>query len=236
MLVTATFGLPCVTIQLCASTPGISRLVISAFVTAPAPVSEIRRGIVLGAGGVLGAAWTMGALSALLDVSGVEPGTAEVVVGTSAGAVLASFVGRGMSTEQLVRHQRGIVAVGDPKVDYDYDASPALPPSPRWGTVGSPRILAAVRAASPPHTGGRHALGDAARRSWVAGADRAVGTRIERSGARVAQSAEGMGRCDRLRDRPPHGVRHEGCSAGLIVGGGDGLVRHPGLVPPDDDR
>ncbi len=65
-----------------------------------------------------------------------------MVVGTSAGAVLASFLGRGMSTEQLIRHQRGIVAVGDPTVEYDYEASPALPPSPRWGTVGSPRILA----------------------------------------------------------------------------------------------
>ena len=107
------------------------------------PMPEMRRGIVLGAGGVLGAAWTMGALSAMLDVTGLEPGSAEVVVGTSAGAVLASFVGRGVSTEQLVRHQRGIGAIGDPALEYDYEASPALPPSPRWGTVGSPRILAA---------------------------------------------------------------------------------------------
>jgi NTE family protein len=85
----------------------------------------------------------MGALSALHDVCELEPSAAEIVVGTSAGAVLASFVGRGVSTEQLLRHQRGIASAGDPSLDYDYEASPALPPSPRWGTVGSPRILAA---------------------------------------------------------------------------------------------
>lgn len=127
------------TILLCPSTRGISPLVIFTVV----PVSEPRRGIVLGAGGVLGAAWTMGALSALSDVLGVEANEAEVVVGTSAGAVLASFVGRGVSTEQLLRYQRGVRAPGDLEIDYDYDSSPALPPQPRWGTVGSPRILAA---------------------------------------------------------------------------------------------
>jgi NTE family protein len=112
-------------------------------------VAEPRRGIVLGAGGVLGAAWTMGALSALVDEAGFEAASAEVVVGTSAGSVLASFIARGVDTEALARHQRGTSAPGDPAVDYDYDAAGPLPPSPRWGTIGSRRLLAAT--ARRPH-------------------------------------------------------------------------------------
>ncbi len=107
-------------------------------------MAEPRRGIVLGAGGVLGAAWTMGALSVLADEAGFEASSADVVVGTSAGAVLGSFIGRGVDTARLARHQRGKVAPGDPTVDYDYDAAGPLPPSPRWGTIGSRRLLAAT--------------------------------------------------------------------------------------------
>ena len=35
--------------------------------------SRRRRGVVLGAGGVLGAAWTIGALQAIADVEGFDP-------------------------------------------------------------------------------------------------------------------------------------------------------------------
>ena len=47
-----------------------------------------RRGLVLGGGGVLGAAWMIGALSALSDAYEWDPSDAEIIVGTSAGAVL----------------------------------------------------------------------------------------------------------------------------------------------------
>jgi NTE family protein len=107
-------------------------------------VAEPRRGLVLGAGGVLGAAWTIGALSALTDLIGVDPTASDAIVGTSAGSILASFVARGVGADQLVRHQRGVRSSGDPTIDYDYDGESALPPSPRWGTLGSPRILAAT--------------------------------------------------------------------------------------------
>jgi NTE family protein len=107
-------------------------------------VADPRRGIVLGAGGVLGAAWTMGALSVLSDELGFEGSSAEVIVGTSAGSVLASFIARGVDTAQLARHQRGTAGPSDPGVDYDYEAAGPLPPSPRWGTIGSARLLAAT--------------------------------------------------------------------------------------------
>jgi NTE family protein len=126
--------------MLCRSLPGVSPQAIFS----GSFVAEPRRGIVLGAGGVLGAAWTIGALNALVDEVGFEASTAEVVLGTSAGSVLASFIARGVGAEQLARHQRGTVEPGDPAVDYDYDAAGPLPPSPRWGTIGSRRLLAAT--------------------------------------------------------------------------------------------
>lgn len=93
---------------------------------------------------MLGAAWTIGALSALTTLTGIDPSASEAIVGTSAGSILASFVARGVGVDQLVRHQRGVQSSGDPAIDYDYDGESALPPSPRWGTLGSPRILAAT--------------------------------------------------------------------------------------------
>jgi NTE family protein len=98
------------------------------------------RGLVLGAGGVLGAAWTIGALGAVQEQYGWDPREADVLIGTSAGSVLAAMLGSGISVEQLLNHQKGVVAPGDPQIGYDYDTDSggALPPRPRLG-IGSPR-------------------------------------------------------------------------------------------------
>jgi NTE family protein len=99
------------------------------------------RGLVLGAGGVLGAAWTIGALAALREADGWDPREADVLVGTSAGSVLAGALGCGVPVETLLQHQQGIVVEGDePQIEYDHDASGARPPLPRPG-IGSPRGL-----------------------------------------------------------------------------------------------
>ncbi|MDQ1683672.1 MAG: hypothetical protein QOC82_409 [Frankiaceae bacterium] len=107
----------------------------------------LRRGLVLGGGGVLGASWMIGALAALQDAYGWDPREAEVLVGTSAGSVLAALVGCGVTVETLVNHQRGIPAPGDPAVDFDPDHASGgpLPPRPKMG-IGSTSLLAqAVR-------------------------------------------------------------------------------------------
>jgi len=100
------------------------------------------RGLVLGAGGVLGAAWTIGALAAVEEVYGWDPREAGVLVGTSAGSVLAGLLGSGVGVEQLLNHQKGIVVPGDPAIGYDYDSDSggALPPLPRL-RIGSPRAM-----------------------------------------------------------------------------------------------
>ncbi len=66
-----------------------------------------RRGLVLGGGGILGAAWMVGALKALEDVHGFDPRTADYIVGTSAGSVLTALLGAGVSVDHLVDHQHG---------------------------------------------------------------------------------------------------------------------------------
>ena len=98
----------------------------------------MRRGLVLGAGGVLGASWTVGALAAVQDALGWDPRDAEVLVGTSAGSVLASALGCGVSVDDLLAHQRGEQTRAAIAFDPDHDAGPATPPLPR-PFVGSPR-------------------------------------------------------------------------------------------------
>jgi NTE family protein len=66
-----------------------------------------RRGLVLGGGGVLGAAWMVGALQALQDEIGIDVREFEAFVGTSAGSILAALLGAGVSVADLVNHQRG---------------------------------------------------------------------------------------------------------------------------------
>jgi len=92
-----------------------------------------RRGLVLGAGGVLGFSWAVGALAALEQGLGLDARDADVVVGTSAGAVTAALLGGGVSVATMLRHQQGVVVEGDPRIDYDYetDSGGALPPPPR---------------------------------------------------------------------------------------------------------
>jgi NTE family protein len=107
--------------------------------------STPRRGIVLGGGGVLGAAWMIGALSALRDTWQWEPHDADVLVGTSAGAVLAALLGCGVTADTLADNQRGIAAPGDPALEFDPDSASgaSLPGLPRL-RIGSPALLAAA--------------------------------------------------------------------------------------------
>lgn len=91
---------------------------------------------------MLGAAWTIGALRALEEAEGWDPRDADLLVGTSAGALVASLLAAGIGTETLVNHQRGVVAPGDPKIQYDHDTAVGgpLPPPPR-PRVGSWKLL-----------------------------------------------------------------------------------------------
>jgi NTE family protein len=58
-------------------------------------------GLVLGAGGVVGGAWLAGALAAISDLTGWQPQRADVMLGTSAGAVIAALLGAGIGPHRL---------------------------------------------------------------------------------------------------------------------------------------
>ncbi len=69
--------------------------------------SRPRTGLVLGAGGVLGAAWMTGALACLQDRLADPLGDDDVIVGTSAGSVLAAAVRCHATVQEIVAWQRG---------------------------------------------------------------------------------------------------------------------------------
>jgi NTE family protein len=101
-----------------------------------------RRGLVLGGGGVLGFAWTVGALRALEEEEGFDVRDVEVCVGTSAGSILAALIGMQVGVDAILRHQQGIPLPADPRIDWDHDTDTggALPPRPTFG-LGSPDLL-----------------------------------------------------------------------------------------------
>src|SRR3954470_18360042 len=67
-------------------------------------MSDQRRALVLGGGGITGIAWEIGLLTGLAD-AGVDLTGADLVVGTSAGSVVGAQVTTGASLEMLFEGQ-----------------------------------------------------------------------------------------------------------------------------------
>lgn len=64
-------------------------------------------GLVLGAGGMVGHAWHNGVLAAISEATGWDPRRADVVVGTSAGSMVATMLRAGISAEDLYATSTG---------------------------------------------------------------------------------------------------------------------------------
>ena len=73
---------------------------------------SVKVGLVLGAGGVLGGAWLVGGLSALAREADWDPGSADQIVGTSAGSMIGALVAAGVPPWFMVAHSRGEVFDG----------------------------------------------------------------------------------------------------------------------------
>ena len=67
----------------------------------------MRVGLVLGAGGVIGASWIIGALEALQSETGWDPSEAETIIGTSAGAVVGALAAEGIAPEYMAAYTAG---------------------------------------------------------------------------------------------------------------------------------
>jgi predicted acylesterase/phospholipase RssA len=103
-----------------------------------------RRGLVLGGGGVLGAAWMVGALQALQEETGIDVRDFDSCIGTSAGSVLVALIGAGVSVGDLVKHQLGLPLESGPLAGFHFDYEKASggdrPMRPRAG-LGSRELL-----------------------------------------------------------------------------------------------
>jgi NTE family protein len=71
-----------------------------------------RVGLVLGAGGLLGGAWLVGALHAIASETGWDPGKADYIVGTSAGSMVGGLIACGVPPWFLVGHAEGETFAG----------------------------------------------------------------------------------------------------------------------------
>jgi NTE family protein len=67
-------------------------------------MSDIKRALVLGGGGVAGIAWETGVLAALAD-GGVDVTAADRIIGTSAGSTVAAQVTSGLALTELLERQ-----------------------------------------------------------------------------------------------------------------------------------
>jgi NTE family protein len=67
----------------------------------------MRVGLCLGAGGVVGASWLIGALEALEAEAGWDATTAEAIVGTSAGSAIGALCAEGLSAHYMTAYLSG---------------------------------------------------------------------------------------------------------------------------------
>ncbi len=90
-------------------------------------MSRPERALVLGCGGVAGGAWSIAALQSLRETLDWDPREAELMIGTSVGAVLATLLAAGVSVDRLMACQR---SDSDSAWNHDKDTGGALPPLP----------------------------------------------------------------------------------------------------------
>jgi NTE family protein len=109
----------------------------------------VRRGLVLGCGGTVGGAWTVGALSAVAEALDWDPCTAAVIVGTSSGSSIAALLGAGIGVGELVAAQRDD-PLALPAVRSFFRRPPgALPPLPAPRPTSVPLSISGLRRRAP---------------------------------------------------------------------------------------
>lgn len=100
--------------------------------------SNGRRALVLGCGGVAGAAWLTAHLAELERALSWDARTSDVLIGTSAGALVAGLLSRGVSVARMFKSQAGQLA--NDCWNHERDWGHALPPVPAL-RLTAPRLM-----------------------------------------------------------------------------------------------
>lgn len=91
-------------------------------------MSHPQRALVLGCGAVAGAAWSIPVLDSLQRQLDWDARGADLLIGTSVGAVLSALLAGGVSVERMMASQRGEAT--DCEWNHDTDSGGAYPPAP----------------------------------------------------------------------------------------------------------
>jgi len=111
----------------------------------------VRIGLVLGGGGVVGAAYHAGALTALEYDLGWDPRSADVIVGTSAGSVVGSLLRLGVAASDLAAHTVDAIGaathplVTERRIPVTDLPSPSLGSLARWPRPAGPALWSKKR-------------------------------------------------------------------------------------------
>ncbi len=109
-----------------------------------------KRALVLGCGGVAGAAWSLPMLQALQQELQWDARKADVLIGTSAGAVLAALLASGVSVERMLASHHGEAI--DCVWNHDQDSGGAAPPRPAWRFPALGLVAQGLRGRLSPFT------------------------------------------------------------------------------------
>lgn len=107
-------------------------------------------GLVLGCGGVAGAAWSIAMLAELEKQRNWDARDASALVGTSAGAVLAALLSAGTPVSRMVASEKGEQL--DCTWQHDTDTGGALPPLPAPRLTAAPLVWKGLRGEVSPLT------------------------------------------------------------------------------------
>lgn len=102
-------------------------------------------GLVLGCGAVAGAAWSIPVLAELQRQCDWNANRADVLIGTSVGAVLAALLGAGVSVETLLASQQDELNHSRCEWDHATSSGPWYPPLPRLQFSGLPLLKKGLR-------------------------------------------------------------------------------------------
>jgi NTE family protein len=115
-------------------------------------------GLVLGAGGAPGAAFSAGTLLALEHDLGWDPRTADIIVGTSAGSIVGMLLRAGFSTDDVAAWGSSVAALppgqaGRRVLDaMERTGTPLGRSGPRWSMPNPRLFVSATRGKTPFHT------------------------------------------------------------------------------------